>query len=427
MSNLLKTTALLSRLTRSLLLGIGYLSPSPKVNVSEAYLSSSSSTGPSSDKEIDPLEDFIPLPPIDPENDPLEAYAPLPPKKWKSKYRGNPAFKNFHRKKIHAKEYRRHKLGLNIDFYKKGKKGNSNPIENLKPKAKGKCFKCGKKGHFKKECPGKSHTHSLVSEDISKAIGLDHPKNESPNSSINQEICQTYQDLSPPRVPDNTSSSSDEAIPCTDSCCRNNTIKVLSKQEKLLLDLIEQIKDPKEKSRRLSDFHRTLVKETSTSEPRLQEPKVDLDKIYNRFTKSKKEITVQDLQKEINDTKTEMRNLNQELTILRVDYGLINLRVKNLEFTSHQGDEETPSLNPSDVEVDETVNPTAEMEPEPSNESFLQTISRINFQKWHSKVKIIINKDFEFEVVALIDSGADLNCIQEGIIPSKYFRKTKWG
>ena len=98
-----------------------------------------------------------------------------------------------------------------------------------------------------------------------------------------------------------------------------------------------------------------------------------MDKIYNRFTKSKKEITVQDLQKEINDTKTEMRNLNQELTILRVDYGLINLRVKNLEFNSHQGDEETPSLNPSDVETDETVNPTAEMEPEPSNESFLQT------------------------------------------------------
>ena len=120
-----------------------------------------------------------------------------------------------------------------------------------------------------------------------------------------------------------------------------------------------------------------------------------------------------------------MRNLKQELTILRVDHGLMDLKVKNLEFTSHQGNEDRISLqNPSDGE-DETVNPTAEMEPEPSNESFLQTISRINFQKWHSKVRIVISRDFEFEVVALIDSGADLNCIQEGIIPSKYFRKTK--
>ena len=46
-----------------------------------------------------------------------------------------------------------------------------------------------------------------------------------------------------------------------------------------------------------------------------------MEKIYNRFTKSKKEITVQDLQKEIKDTKTEMKNLNQELTILRVANG----------------------------------------------------------------------------------------------------------
>ena len=62
---------------------------------------------------------------------------------------------------------------------------------------------------------------------------------------------------------------------------------------------------------------------------------------------------------------------------------------------------------------------------EESSEKFLETINRINFQKWHSKVRIVISKDIEFEVIALIDSGADLNCIQEGIIPSKYFKKTR--
>ena len=101
-------------------------------------------------------------------------------------------------------------------------------------------------------------------------------------------------------------------------------------------------------------------------------------------------------------------------------------RVKQLEDTSHQGNEEGTSFqNPLDDEVDEIVNPTADIAQEPSSETFLQTISRINFQKWHFKVRIVISKDFEFEVVALIDSGADLNCIQEGIIPSKYFKKTK--
>ena len=88
-------------------------------------------------------------------------------------------------------------------------------------------------------------------------------------------------------------------------------------------------------------------------------------------------------------------------------------RVKQLENDSNQGNGKGTSLqNPSDEEIDETVNPTAYMEQEPTNEAFLQTISRINFQKWHSKVRIVINRDFEFEVVALIDSGADLNCIQ---------------
>ena len=126
--------------------------------------------------------------------------------------------------------------------------------------------------------------------------------------------------------------------------CGNKTLHVLSKQEELLLDLIEQIKDPEEKSQRLSDFHKTLVREANTSKPRIQEPKVDLEKIYNRFTKSKKEITVQDLQKEIKDTKTEMRNLKQELTILKVDHNLMNQRVKQLENISHQGNEESTSL-----------------------------------------------------------------------------------
>ena len=151
-----------------------------------------------------------------------------------------------------------------------------------------------------------------------------------------------------------------------------------------------------------------------------------MEKIYKRFTKSKKEVTDSDLQKEIKETKSKVRTLEQEVTILRVDHGLLDQRLKHLENTSHQGNQEGTSIqNPSDDEEDETVNPTAEMIQEESSEKFLETINKINFQKWHSKVRIVISKDFEFEVIALIDSGADLNCIQERIIPSKYFKKTR--
>ena len=45
-------------------------------------------------------------------------------------------------------------------------------------------------------------------------------------------------------------------------------------------------------------------------------------------------------------------------------------------------------------------------------ESFINTISKIDFQRWYTSVKIIV-EDFEMKIVALIYSGADMNCNQE--------------
>lgn len=44
--------------------------------------------------------------------------------------------------------------------------------------------------------------------------------------------------------------------------------------------------------------------------------------------------------------------------------------------------------------------------------------------KWYSKINLNI-KDKKFELVGLIDSGEDLNCIQEGLIPTQYYEETK--
>ena len=45
--------------------------------------------------------------------------------------------------------------------------------------------------------------------------------------------------------------------------------------------------------------------------------------------------------------------------------------------------------------------------------------------KWYIHVNIIINQDFVIKnAIALVDSGADMNCIQEGLLPEKYFEKT---
>ena len=215
-----------------------------------------------------------------------------------------------------------------------------------------KCFNCGKRGHFRKECRNKAKSliNTLVNDQISKEeilklLELDHTESESSNSSYDNKIYQLNQSSSKPsKASSSTSSGSDAPIACKDSCCRNKTINVLNKQEELILDLIEQIEDPIIKAQKLSKFHKTLVRETSKLEPRIQEPKVDLEKIYNRFTKNKKEVTVNDLQKEIEETKSEVRTLKQKLTILRVDHNFLDQRLKHLENTSHQGNEEGPSF-----------------------------------------------------------------------------------
>ncbi|KAL0008795.1 hypothetical protein SO802_010297 [Lithocarpus litseifolius] len=160
--------------------------------------------------------------------------------------------------------------------------------------------------------------------------------------------------------------------PVTPSSRKATQLNVLSKQEELLLDHIEQISDPEVIAQKLSALHATLVRETSKPEPRIRERKIDLENIYDRFFKAKKkEVTVNDLQKEIKETKFEVRNLKQELTILKVTLQLTELilgittffdqRIKTLESTSHQGNEEGPlSQNPLDDD-EETVKLTANM------------------------------------------------------------------
>ncbi|KAL4193797.1 hypothetical protein AMTRI_Chr06g201140 [Amborella trichopoda] len=79
-----------------------------------------------------------------------------------------------------------------------------------------------------------------------------------------------------------------------------------------------------------------------------------------------------------------------------------------------------------------TYEPTPSSDIPESSEAKLQIITipsvnvidKIVIQKWFIQVKIIVAKDYSFETSALIDFGADLNCINEGLVPSKYFDKT---
>ena len=59
-----------------------------------------------------------------------------------------------------------------------------------------------------------------------------------------------------------------------------------------------------------------------------------------------------------------------------------------------------------------------------NRQNFLSLIDRVIFQKWHTKITLVINKEFSLKEIALIDLGADMNCIQEGLIPLRYYEKS---
>ncbi|GAV86227.1 RVP domain-containing protein, partial [Cephalotus follicularis] len=50
---------------------------------------------------------------------------------------------------------------------------------------------------------------------------------------------------------------------------------------------------------------------------------------------------------------------------------------------------------------------------------------RITYQNWNIKIIITIQDSFKLQTIALIDSGAETNCIQEELIPTKFFEKTE--
>ena len=61
-----------------------------------------------------------------------------------------------------------------------------------------------------------------------------------------------------------------------------------------------------------------------------------------------------------------------------------------------------------------------------SSQLFVNTITKMLTHKWYIKVKFFI-KPFFKEFLVLVDSGADINCVQEGLTPTIYSEKTYQG
>ena len=106
-------------------------------------------------------------------------------------------------------------------------------------------------------------------------------------------------------------------------------------------------------------------------------------------------VTIQDLQLEIKQIKTQIEELK--------------------DFTQHL-----------DFKIQNIENQKVSLTPQTSEDldTFVNSMTIVQKQIWYTKITLKINPDFQSTFIALIDSGADLNCIHERLIPTVYVVKT---
>ncbi|GAV82622.1 LOW QUALITY PROTEIN: hypothetical protein CFOL_v3_26073, partial [Cephalotus follicularis] len=79
------------------------------------------------------------------------------------------------------------------------------------------------------------------------------------------------------------------------------------------------------------------------------------------------------------------------------------------------------SSSEKEIEPNDPIDPEVQEE---TSTKFINLIERITYQKWYINITIVIQDSFKLTIV-LIDSGAQMNCIKKGLIPTKFFEKTK--
>ena len=185
---------------------------------------------------------------------------PIAPSRQKGK-KHDKSHKNYSHKK-----YKKYNSVKPNDFY--AKKKNVSKKYDTQRSGKGKCFNCGKPRHFSKDCkqkPGKlKNKFNMLNIDDKKQEELFRIL-ESNNSSNSLEDDFSSSSDSCYQAADDFSDSPNIKIGCRDSCCNViksvNTLIKGEENEKLIIQLINQIQNPKVQKEYLDKLKKNLIKD----------------------------------------------------------------------------------------------------------------------------------------------------------------------
>jgi hypothetical protein len=227
--------------------------------------------------------------------------------------------------KNNYKNYKSNKRNKPYKFYNNKPHKNSNFRSQDKRFGKQKdrtpvCYRCGKTGHFQKNCKVKKEINKI---DISKynteqlkdkflqilQTDSENDSNDSLDDNASDNEIFQIENSSDSSFSENSSEEGIELCHCNnkDFCSCKKTINVLSKSEQIIFELIDKIEDPQVKFEYLKKISQIDHQDTPLAKP--DKIKYNYTNISDMFKKQKAQITIQDLQLEINSIKQEIREI----------------------------------------------------------------------------------------------------------------------
>ncbi|KAH9718253.1 hypothetical protein KPL71_022149 [Citrus sinensis] len=191
-------------------------------------------------------------------------------------------------------------------------------------------------------------------------------------------------------------------------------INVLTKDQETFLELVKHISDPNLQKEYLDKLLKTLDfnKAETSRVPIVKKNSYDLTQILDKKKTKKMIPNIQDLQKEIKEIKSEIRDLKEKQ---KSDSDIIQLLLQR-QLQDNSDNESSPDIDGDDIKGEN-------IESVPND--FLFVLKQITTRKYLIKVTLIFSDDFAMDAIALFDTGADLNCIREDIVPKRFHEKTK--